>query len=106
MLDVAKLHTPELFPFIYFCYSILSSALLKVALCCSALLSFTQIFYLDDATLGAASHWSGASPSQIRKLICADQAGLALLHLAPDFCRVRPNATLLGSPVGLSVVIA
>ena len=38
------------------------------------------------------------------ELICADQAGLALLHLAPDLCRVSPNtATLLGSPIGSSV---
>ena len=38
------------------------------------------------------------------ELIFADQAGLALLHLAPDLCRVRPNtATLLGSPIGSSV---
>ena len=38
------------------------------------------------------------------ELICADQAGLALLHLAPDLCRVRSNtATLLGSPIGWSV---
>ena len=38
------------------------------------------------------------------ELICADQAGLALLHLAPDLCRVRPNtATLLSSPIGSSI---
>ena len=37
------------------------------------------------------------------ELICADQPGLALLHLAPDLCRVSPNtATLLGSPIGSS----
>ena len=78
-----------------------------------------RIFYLDDATLGGneadvcddfkmIEREAAAVGLELNhhksELICADQAGLALLHLAPDLCRVRPNtATLLGSPIGSSV---
>ena len=77
------------------------------------------IFYLDDATLGGneadvcddfkmIEREAAAVGLELNhhksELICADQAGLALLQLAPDLCRVRPNtATLLGSPIGSSV---
>ena len=78
-----------------------------------------RIFYLDDATLGGNEADVCDAFKMIEReaavvglelnhhkseLICADQSGLALLHLAPDLCRVRPNtATLLGSPIGWSV---
>ena len=77
------------------------------------------IFYLDITTLGGneadvcddfkmIEREAAAIGLELNhhksELICADQAGLALLHLAPDLCRVRPNtATLLGTPIGSSV---
>ena len=72
--------------------------------------------YLDDATLGGneadvcddfkmiVREAAAVVNHHKSELICADQAGRALLHLAPDLCRVRPNtAILLGSPIGSSV---
>ena len=140
MLEAVKLHTPELFPFIYSCYStssslyfhdtIISSAEgvqqgdpLGPLLFCLVIFPLThsefRIFYLDDATLGGneadvcddfkmIEREAAAVGLELNhhksELICADQAGLALLHLAPDLCRVRPNtATMLGSPIGSSV---
>ena len=59
------------------------------------------IFYLDDATLGGneadvcddfkmIEREAAAVGLELNhhksELICADQAGLALLHLAPDLC--------------------
>ena len=78
-----------------------------------------HIFYLDDAALvvneadvcddfkmierEAAAVGLELSHHK-SELICADQAGLTRLHLAPDLCRVRTNtAILLGSPIGSSV---
>ena len=143
MLDTAKLHTPELFPFIYSCYSTSSSLYfhdtiisstegvqqgdpLGPFLFCLVIFPLTQmlfsefhIFSLDDATLGGNEMDVCNDFKMIEReasvvglelnyqkseliFICADQAGLALLHLAPDLCRVCPNtaATLLGSPIG------
>ena len=139
MLEVAKLHTPEL----YSCYSALSSLYFHATiissaegvqqgdplgplLFCLVIFPLTQmlcfefrIFYLDDATLGGnevdvcddfkmiereAAEVGLELNHHKSELICADQAGLALLHLAPDLCRVSTHTpTLLGSPIGSSV---
>ena len=140
MLEVAKLHTPELFPYIYSCYSASSSLYFFISsaegvqqgdpvgplLFCLVIFPLTQmlrsefrIFYLDDATLGGneadvcddfkmIEREAAAVGLELNhrksELICADQAGRALLHLAPDLCKVRPDtAALLGSPIGSSV---
>ena len=78
-----------------------------------------HVFYQDDATLGGNKANVGVDFEIIEmeiaavglelsysksELICADQTGRALLHLAPDLCRVSTDtAPLLCSPIGLSI---
>ena len=77
-----------------------------------------RIFYLDDVALGGneadvcdafkmierEAAVVGLELNHHKSELIADQSGFALLHLAPDLCRVRSNtATLLGSPIGWSV---